>query len=170
MLRNYCQPGETMTHRHPPTHYSDRRAWRAPLAVMAGAIVVGGIIVTVLLTTSSDDDGTTSSTDAHPAAGALFATTNPLADASMTCDAGTLADEDDTLLVDMAGEDPGTGEATYDDVRCVLAELEAPQSLTARMGSTRALDGMQSATWSTYEVTWNYHPDDGLDLIITHNG
>jgi hypothetical protein len=38
------------------------------------------------------------------------------------------------------------------------------------MESTRALDGMQSATWSSYEVTWTYHPDDGLDLIITYAG
>jgi hypothetical protein len=68
----------------------------------------------------------------------------------------------------MAGEDIGTGTATVDDVVCVLDELEAPKSVLAQMSSTRALDGMQSATWSEYEVTWNYHPADGLDLIVTH--
>ncbi len=68
----------------------------------------------------------------------------------------------------MASEEPGGGTATIDDITCVMDELEAPESVLAQMGSTRALDGMQSATWSTYKATWTYHPDDGLDLIITY--
>jgi hypothetical protein len=27
---------------------------------------------------------------------------------------------------------------------------------------------MRSATWSTHEAKWTYHPDNGLNLIITH--
>lgn len=96
----------------------------------------------------------------------MFNPTNPLSDASTTCNAGILADDDHTLVVDMMGEDPGTG--TIDDVLCVLDEFEAPQAVIAQMESTRALDGMQSTTWSTYKVTWTYHPDDGLDMILTH--
>jgi hypothetical protein len=147
----------------PPRPDNRRKRW-TPLAVLAGTIITAGIIATVVLTTSSDD------TEQRGPAGneqILFAATAPLADAAATCTAGTLANDDHTLVVDMAGEELGTGEATIDDVLCVLAELEAPQAILAQMESTRALDGMQSATWSTYEVTWNYHPDDGLDLIIT---
>lgn len=148
-----------MTQIHTPTHPDNHRKRRAILAVLAGAVITAAIIATVILTTSSDD--------AQPN-GVLFAVTAPLADASTTCTAGTLADDDHTLVVDMGGEELGTGEATIEDVLCLLAELEAPQAILARMESTRALDGMQSATWSTYEVTWNYHPDHGLDLIITN--
>lgn len=136
-----------------------RRVSRAPLAVLAAAAVAGGIIVAIVL---ANDSGGSEAT--------LFNTVNPLAEAATTCDAGALADQDHTLLVDMAGDNAGTGTDTIDGFLCVLAELEAPQAILARMESTRALDGMQSATWSTYEATWNYHPDDGLDLIITDAG
>jgi hypothetical protein len=147
-----------MTQIYAPPRPDNHRRSRAPLAVLAGAIITAGIIATVILTTSSNDTKQRN----------LFAVTAPLADASTTCTAGTLADDNHTLVVDMEGEELGTGEATINDVLCILAELEAPQAILARMESTRALDGMQSATWSTYEVTWNYHPDDGLDLIITN--
>jgi hypothetical protein len=141
----------------------NRRVLWAPLTVVAAAIVIGGIVATVALTTTSNG----SSTGTEPAA-ALFNPTSPLADASTICTAGTLADDDHTLVVDMMGEEPGTGTATIDDTLCVLDELEAPQAVISQMESTRALDGMQSTTWSTYTATWTYHPDDGLDLIITH--
>jgi hypothetical protein len=142
----------------------NRRIMWAPLAVVAAAVIIGGIIATVFLTTKS----THNAGSTNP--GTLFNTTSPLAETSRTCTAGILADDDHTLVVDMAGDDPGTGTETFDGVLCVLDELDAPQSLVSRMESTRALDGMQSATWSSYEVTWTYHPDDGLDLIITYAG
>jgi hypothetical protein len=133
---------------------------KMPLILAATVIAIAGIIGTVLLTTSSNTGKT------HPA-NTLFTTPDPLAETSKTCTAGTLADNDHTLIVDMAGDDPGTGTATIDDILCVLAELDAPQAILAQMEATRALDGMQSATWSTYNAKWTYHPNDGLDLIIT---
>ena len=48
----------------------------------------------------------------------------------------------------------------------VLVALDTPDSVVNRMSNTRALDGMQEATWGDFEATWTYHPDDGLDLII----
>jgi hypothetical protein len=149
-----------MTQIYAPPNQVSRRPNRTPLAVLAGTIVTGAIIAAVITTTTSTNDG-------EPA-NLMLTATSPLADASTTCTTGTLADDDNTLVLDMAGEEPGTGTATADDVLCVLGELEAPQAILTRMESTRALDGMQSATWSTYEATWTYHPDDGLDLILTH--
>jgi len=144
-------------------HGNRRRNLWASLVVVAAALIIGTIFVTLFLTTKA----TTHHTGAtNP--GSLFNVPNPLAKTSTTCGVGTLADDDHTLVVDMAGEEPGSGTETFDGVLCVLDELDVPQSLIARMESTRALDGMQSATWSSYEVTWTYHPDDGLDLIITH--
>lgn len=152
-----------MVYTYEPTTHR-RRRWGPLAAVGAALVIVGGTVATVLLATSSTEDkppkpsGDISS---------LFGATSPLADASTTCSAGTLGDKDRTLVIDMAGEDPGSGTATIDDVLCVLGELEAPQSVVAQMESTRALDGMQSATWSTFKATWTYHPDDGLDVILT---
>ena len=76
-----------------------------------------------------------------------------------------LADDGHTLIVDSEGEDsPG---ADIADVYIVLAALDAPESVIAQMGSTRALDGTRDATWDGMTATWTYHPDDGLDVILT---
>jgi hypothetical protein len=147
-----------MTQLYDPPHHKTRRTQWAPLAVVATAAVIGALTVTIVLTTRSS----------HSVASTPFHPKNPLAETSTTCNTGTLADKNKTLIIDMAGEKTATGTSTIDDVLCVLTDLETPQSVIARMESTRALDGMQSATWSTYEVTWTYHPDDGLDLIITN--
>lgn len=138
-----------------------RRVW--PWLVFAGALLgVAGIFVLVFTLAGSDERGTPS---ARP--GDLMDVTTPLHKAYADCTAGTLADDDHTLVIDMAGEDYGSGDATIGDMQCVLGELDAPQSVISRMGATRALDGMQTATWGDYEASWTYHPDDGLDMILT---
>ena len=42
-----------------------------------------------------------------------------------------------------------------------------PTTVIAQMDSTRALDGTRDATWDGMTATWTYHPDDGLDVILT---
>lgn len=54
------------------------------------------------------------------------------------------------------------------DVKCVLDKLEAPSSVWSKVGTTRALDGRQSADWGGYTASWTYHPDDGLNMLIEH--
>jgi hypothetical protein len=141
-----------------PARKPDRRQIWLPLALTVMAVVIGAIIAMAFPTTSIEGEASI-----NP----LFTPTNPLSEAVETCAAGTLSDADHTLIVDMAGEDYGSGAVAIDDVLCVLNELDTPQAVIAQMASTRALDGMQSATWDTYQVKWTYHPTDGLDLIIT---
>lgn len=59
------------------------------------------------------------------------------------------------------------GEDTIDGIVCIFAELDLPDSIIARMDRTRALDGMQEAQWPGFAASWTYHPDDGLNVIIT---
>jgi hypothetical protein len=75
------------------------------------------------------------------------------------------ADDGQTLIVDHKGEEDLVG-ATIEQLACVLFELDVPSSIAARMDSTRALDGVQTGTWDSYTVTWSFHPDTGIDLII----
>lgn len=87
-----------------------------------------------------------------------------------TCSAGELRDGGDTLVLDMYVEGvdtPLVNAITVDDITCVLGELEAPASMTERMDRTRALDGVQEAAWAGMEASWSYHPDNGLDIILT---
>ena len=56
--------------------------------------------------------------------------------------------------------------ASTADIRCVLAELEAPSSTWAKIGDTRALDGRQEDDWPGFKASWTYHPDSGLNILI----
>ncbi|MEE6281652.1 hypothetical protein [Georgenia sp. MJ170] len=83
-----------------------------------------------------------------------------------SCEAGRLGDEGHTLVLDMAGEDEGSGDLSYLEVICVLGELDAPDAMLDKLGSTRSLDGRQSDDWNGIEASWSYHPASGLDLIL----
>jgi hypothetical protein len=152
-------PGVTMHQLQ--TRPSRSHLWGSLVVVVAAAVV--GTIVTVLVLTADSDD-TSSGTNPFQLE---LAPKAPLKTASTDCSTGMLADEDKTLVIDMTGQDYGSGTATFADIECVLDELAAPQSIVAKMGSTRALDGMKTAGWSGFEATWTYHPDDGLDMILT---
>lgn len=76
----------------------------------------------------------------------------------------TVMDGGNSVTLETAGND--TKGASYSDVVCVLDALGMPESVKSRMTSTRSLDGMQDATWSGYAASWNYHPDNGLNIVV----
>jgi len=88
----------------------------------------------------------------------------------MACDpsgSGTsIADEGKTLVIDGKGEEDlrGVDLATLD---CLLGRLEVPVAIKQKMFETRALDGRQDGSWGRLQASWSYHPDQGLDLIVT---
>jgi hypothetical protein len=49
----------------------------------------------------------------------------------------------------------------------VPTAVDMLDSVAAQISQTRALDGLQDADWPSYELRWNYHPDDGLNVILT---
>lgn len=52
------------------------------------------------------------------------------------------------------------------DIVSILAVLDLPESLLTEMTSTNALMGRQTQTYNEIEVSWSYHPDNGLDAIF----
>lgn len=54
-----------------------------------------------------------------------------------------------------------------DYVLKVNNELGLPASIATKMGQTRALDGRQTETYEKMEVSWTYHPDNGLEVLYT---
>jgi hypothetical protein len=85
-----------------------------------------------------------------------------------TCEmTGNVADEGHTIAFDTEGEEDSSGDA-IEDVACVLAGLDIPASVVERIDNTRALDGMQDAEWDGYSAQWNYHPDNGMWMIVTN--
>jgi hypothetical protein len=101
--------------------------------------------------------------------------TPPLRDAVYACGmhVSVLMDGGETLMLDGAGEDdyPSSSSThSMEEITCILGELDTPASIIAKMNSTRALDGMQTDSDGTFEYTWTFHPDNGIDIIITAIG
>ncbi|HEV8557030.1 MAG TPA: hypothetical protein VGR06_11620 [Actinophytocola sp.] len=77
-----------------------------------------------------------------------------------------IGDAGRTLTLDGEGKENASG-LSWTDIECALDHTKMPESVRGRLTMTRALDGMQSASWDGYTATWNYHPDSGVNLIIT---
>lgn len=77
-----------------------------------------------------------------------------------------LSHDGNTLRINHQGEEDTHG-LTIGEVSCVLTTLDAPSRVTARMDQTRALDGTLEASWDAFRASWTYHPDNGLDVIIS---
>ena len=123
-------------------------------------VVVGAIGAVVIIGATAGSE--TSGAPAAPAE-------TQLKQAHDSCSAGVLGDVDHTMTLDMGGEDSDSGILSFDQVACVLEQLDIPASVASRMDATRALDGMQDAEWDGFTASWTYHPDDGLDIILTEN-
>jgi hypothetical protein len=52
------------------------------------------------------------------------------------------------------------------DLNCATAIIKMPAFVDAKIGSTRAIDGMQTAQWGKLSAFWNYHPDSGLNITF----
>ena len=74
----------------------------------------------------------------------------------------SLADGNKTLQIDAIGK----YFITFSDFDCVKRVMAVPTWLSSQIGITRALDGMQKATFGQYIATWTYHPDNGLNIVI----
>lgn len=84
----------------------------------------------------------------------------------------TLGSDKMSLIIDTDYYNRGWD--SYEDeamaaIRAVNTYLGIPSSVLQKMSSTRALDGMQSQNCGAYTVTWNYHPDNGLQVIYEVN-
>ena len=79
-------------------------------------------------------------------------------------DNARLGDGGYTLTLDGAGDE--TGGLQVATTICYLDVLEVSDAVRSRMEGTRALDGQREGTWGELAATWQYHPDNGLDIVI----
>jgi len=129
---------------------------RWALVVVAAGLLAG--------CTSQAGLATDSSSEASP-------TTPALATAAWNClnrsqPGLTVGDSGKTVTLDSKGNDDADG-VSYEQIACVLRALSTPDSVLADIDQTRALDGRQEASWGSYSAVWRYHPDSGLELILT---
>ncbi|MFC8299484.1 hypothetical protein [Micromonospora orduensis] len=95
---------------------------------------------------------------------------SPLEQARQACGAGRddwamLGDDGNSVTLRSVGKER-TG-LKLEQLQCYLTELHVPDAVAAEIEGTRALDGRQSGEWEDMSASWTYHPDDGLQMIIT---
>lgn len=73
----------------------------------------------------------------------------------------TLADEGHSILIDTGKGDD------IDATACILLGLNTPERIISEMDSTTAMMGRQSATAAGITYEWSYHPDTGINMVIT---
>jgi hypothetical protein len=49
---------------------------------------------------------------------------------------------------------------------CILDELGIPDSILTRISNTNSTMGLVEGSWSDYNATWSYHPDNGLFIHV----
>lgn len=80
-----------------------------------------------------------------------------------------VSDEGKTITVDGNGEYEYSGANIY-DTACVLDAIDTPSYVITNMDTTNSLMGRQTATFGdNIDVSWSYHPDNGLDIVIHKN-
>lgn len=149
-----AEPSTTGAHAGAPNRVPKRPS---PWLVGAGGLVVG-IAIGVVIGFSAGPAPAADSSSSE-------AITNAVHGCELVDTVGvTVMDGGESVTLETAGND--TKGAPYSDVVCVLDALEMPESVKSRMASTRSLDGMQDVTWPGYAASWNYHPDNGLNIIV----
>lgn len=78
----------------------------------------------------------------------------------------TLGDDGATLTFDMKGEDDFRG-ASIDGLACIFGALEMPSNVSSHIDQTTSMDGRQTESWGDLTISWSYHPDRGLDGVLT---
>jgi hypothetical protein len=77
----------------------------------------------------------------------------------------TLEDGGKTLTFSGVGKYTSVANAAnFSDFDCALAVLKVPAYVKTQIETTRALDGMQKATWGKISAFWTYHPDNGVNI------
>lgn len=92
----------------------------------------------------------------------LYQALNKCGDVYSGIDKVDLTDSDNTLVVNGA-----TSHKDIREVACILDHLGTSGAVRNELAQTTALMGRQSDESDGLKYEWSYHPDNGLDLIIT---
>lgn len=76
----------------------------------------------------------------------------------------TIDDDGRAMYLDGEGDESG-GMNVFFQV-CILRELDVPDSVFDRISNTNSSMGVQEASWDNFEMSWTYHPDNGLNVSV----
>ncbi|MET1086814.1 MAG: hypothetical protein ABWY04_06800 [Arthrobacter sp.] len=148
-----------------------RKGPRKPLSkqLMFG---VAGLILGILLGIAGTATVNAAVADANTKAAAEAEANKPrpIPEAVNKCSlvsdtAAKVGDNGHSLSLDGSGKKDYSG-LSMTKINCVLTALNVPDSIVDQMGTTRALDGTLKDSFSSFNISWNYHPDNGLNVNI----
>lgn len=154
---------------------SMRRSWILPAAtgVLGVLIGAGGMAALSANHTAATERANQAArvaaaqavSDAVAARAAVL--TGAVASCGLTTTPGIdLGDGGTSLTFDTKGNDDYSG-AAITDIACIFDRLKMPSAVTSHIDQTTAMDGRQTETWDNLTVSWSYHPDRGLDGVLT---
>ncbi|MBM0255690.1 hypothetical protein [Micromonospora sp. 4G55] len=141
------------------TDHGRRR--RLPLLIaVAGAAAL--VLIGVGVAWAMGADGT----QAEPQAKTPFASARDKCGSGALTGESELGDQGKTLT--LRGQGKESSGLSYSTLECYWSELDMPDSVKAEVEATRALDGRQTGDWGDIHASWSYHPDSGLQMVLTH--
>lgn len=124
------------------------------------------ILLAALISLSACGSGAETSTPT--ATQATTPASNAILDALRECGparAYTLADENRSAIVEVStGYD---ADQELEEAQCFIKAVGFSDADLALVNNTTALAGQQEATIDGYTMSWSYHPDNGLNMVIT---
>src|SRR4051794_32768769 len=159
----FTEPQQAEAHRMEPqpAPQSSRKTpqWVPFVAVAALVIVVGVAGFFIGRGSASSGDSATASADKTKAQlTAAYQHCRSKDDDSTV----SLGDGGDSILIDTESE-----YGSVAGLECILDTLKTPQSVTAEIGRTTAMMGVQDADTGGLHYSWSYHPDNGVNMVIT---
>ena len=140
-----------------------RRGWIA-VGILAGVVVVAGVTVLVLGWITSEDSDSTSSGFGEIGPNRIEVAIDRCGLAGEP--GAAVGDEGQSLTLDTSGEED-LGGISFTNLECMISALDIPDAIESRILATRALDGVQDATYDEVSLSWSYHPDSGMTLIVS---
>ncbi len=96
---------------------------------------------------------------------AFEALKDKLEEADNACVSGKVSLASDRMSLSVDSKDKNDTAALM-DILTIIEILELPDSVFDEMCNTTALMGKQNAQYGDFDISWSYHPDNGLDVIF----
>ncbi|MGC5629436.1 hypothetical protein ACPYO6_14475 [Georgenia sp. Z1344] len=127
---------------------------------------MGATLAVVALSGTSSAEAGSTDAPAGPSAAEIAMSAAATECAAAETEGLAAVDDGRTITFDNRGGEDVFG-ADYASIRCVLDALDIPASIDTHIGQTTSLDGRQTAEWNGLQIQWSYHPDRGLDGLVT---
>jgi hypothetical protein len=160
MSHVYAAPTEQSAPQANPPNHIRRVAFATLAAVAVGGL--GYLLGYQSASNAADDDRSVAAAAEAAQADARLSQAYEACTSSDSDDTVSLSDGGRTIVIDTRSEygDPS-------GMDCVLSELDTPTSTRAAIGRTTSLMGVQDDDQDGISYSWSYHPDNGVNMVIT---